>query len=61
MLFYARGVKDVRQTETHTAETLVPEPGAFEVEMANEKLTRRKSPGIYQIPVEKSRGLDNSL
>jgi len=30
----------------------VPELSAFEVEVAIEKLKRRKSPGIYQIPVE---------
>jgi hypothetical protein len=28
----------------------VPEPSAFEVEMAIEKLKRRKSPGTDQIP-----------
>jgi hypothetical protein len=27
-------VNDVRQTETHTADTLVPEPSASEIEMA---------------------------
>jgi len=32
------GVNDVRQTEIHTAEPLVPEPSAFEVELATEKL-----------------------
>jgi len=26
------GIKDVRQTEMHTAGTLVPEPNCFEVE-----------------------------
>jgi hypothetical protein len=48
------GVNNVRQTEVHMAEPLVPEPGAFEVEMemAIEKLKRRKSPGIGQIPAE---------
>jgi hypothetical protein len=40
------GVNDVRQTE-HTAQ-----PSAFEVEMAVEKLKRRKSPGIDQIATE---------
>jgi hypothetical protein len=30
----------------------VPEPSAFEVEMAIEKLRRLKSPGIDQIPAE---------
>ena len=29
-------VKDVRQAEIHTVEPLVPEPSAFEVEMAIE-------------------------
>jgi hypothetical protein len=46
------GVKDVRQTEIHTAETLVPEPSSFEVEIAIEKLKRYKSPGIDQIQAE---------
>jgi hypothetical protein len=30
------GVNDVRKTEIHTAEPLVPEPSAFEFEMAIE-------------------------
>jgi hypothetical protein len=46
------GVNDVRQTEIHTAEPLVPEPSNSEVEMASEKLKRHKSPGIDQIPAE---------
>jgi len=33
-------VNGVRQTETHTAEPLVPEPGAFEFELAIEKLKK---------------------
>jgi len=33
-------VNDVRQTEIHTAEPLVPEPRAFEFEMAIGKLKR---------------------
>jgi len=45
-------VNDVRQTEKHTAEPLVPEPSAFEVEMAIEKLKRHIPPGIDQIPAE---------
>jgi hypothetical protein len=40
------GDSDVKQTEIHTAEPLVPEPSAFDVEMAIEKLKRYKSPGI---------------
>jgi hypothetical protein len=45
-------VNDVRQTEIHTAEPLVPDPRALEVEIDIEKLKRHKSPGIDQIPVE---------
>ena len=36
----------------HTAEPLVPEPSAFEVELTVVKLKRRKSPGIDQISSE---------
>jgi len=43
---------DVRQTEIYTAEPLVPEPSAFEVEMAIGKLKGHKSPSIDQIPAE---------
>jgi hypothetical protein len=41
---------DVRQTEIHTSELLVPEPIALESEMAIGKLKRHKSPGTGQIP-----------
>jgi hypothetical protein len=41
-LLNVRGVNDVGQTEIHTAEPLVPEPSAFEVEMAVEKIKRHK-------------------
>jgi hypothetical protein len=30
----------------------VPEPSAFDVELANEKLKRHKSPGMDKIPAE---------
>jgi hypothetical protein len=46
------GVSDVRHAEIHTAEPLVPEPSALEVELAIEKLKSHKSPGIDNIPVE---------
>jgi hypothetical protein len=46
------GVNHVRQTEIHKAEPLVPEPSAFDVEMAVEKLKRHKSPGTNEIPAE---------
>ena len=42
-LLNVHGVHDVRQTETHTAEPLVPGPSAFEVELAIEKLKSHKS------------------
>ena len=51
-LLNVRGVHDVRQTETHTAEPLVPEPSASEVDLAIAKLKSHKSPGIDQISAE---------
>ena len=51
-LLNVHGVHDVRQTETHTVERLVPEPSAFEVMLAIEKLKSYKSPGIDQIPAK---------
>ena len=42
----------VRQAEIHTVEPLVPEPSAFEVELAIGKLKNHKSSGTDQIPVE---------
>jgi len=51
-LLNAHGVNDARQIATDTAEPLVPEPSAFEVEMAIGKLKSHKSPGIDQIPAE---------
>ena len=51
-LFNAHGVKDVGQAEIHTAEPLVPEPSAFEVELAIGKLKSHKSAGTDEIPAE---------
>jgi hypothetical protein len=48
----ANWVKDVRQTEIHAAEPLVPEPSASEVELAIEKLKSHKSLDTDQIPAE---------
>jgi hypothetical protein len=45
-------ISDVRHPEIHAAEPQVPEPSAFEVEMAIEKLRGHKSPAIDQIPAE---------
>jgi len=47
-LLNVHGVNDVRQTQIHTAEPLVPEPSAFEVELAKS----HKSQGIDQTPTE---------
>jgi len=51
-LFNVKGFSDVRQTETHTTELLLPEPSVFEFEMAIEKLKGHKSPGRDRIPAE---------
>jgi hypothetical protein len=51
-LLNVHAVDDVRQTEVHTAEPLVPEPSAFQVEMAIEKLKIQKSSGIDQITAQ---------
>ena len=46
------GVNNVRQTEIHTAEPLVPEPSAFKVELVTGKPKSHQSPGTDQIPPE---------
>ena len=46
------GVKEAGQVEIPTADPLVPEPSAFEVELAIDKLKNHKSPGIDEIPAE---------
>ena len=51
-LFNVHGVKDVGQTEIHTAEPLVPDPSSSEVQLAIDKLKSHKSPGIDQIPAQ---------
>jgi len=51
-LLNVHGVKDVKHREMHTAEPLVLEPSAFQIEMAIEKLKKHKSPGVDQIPAE---------
>ena len=44
-LFNVLVVSEVRQTELHTTEPLVPEMNAFEFEMVIEKLKVHQSPG----------------
>ena len=51
-LLNVHGINDVKQTEIHTAEPLVPGLSAFDVEMAIEELKSHKSPDIDQIPAE---------
>ena len=51
-LFNVHGVRDVGQVEIPTADPLVPEPSAFEVELAIDKVKNHKSPGIDEIPAE---------
>jgi hypothetical protein len=60
-LLNVHGVNDVRQTEIHTAEPLVPEPSSSEVEIAIEKMKKYKSPGIDQIPAELIQAVGNTL
>jgi hypothetical protein len=55
------GVNDVRQTEINTAESLVPQPSCFEVEIATDKFKRYKSPGTDQIPAEIIQAGGNTL
>jgi hypothetical protein len=43
MILNVHEVNDDRQTEIHTAELLMPEPSAFEDEMAIEKLKKHIS------------------
>jgi len=43
------GVNDVKQIEIYTVVPLVPEPSAFKVQTATEKLQRHKSLRFYQI------------
>jgi len=45
-------VSDFRQTEIPTAEPLLPEPSAFEIDMAIEMPKRHISPGTDRIPAE---------
>ena len=51
-LFNVHGADDVRQRVIYTAKPLVPEPSAFDIGMAIEKLKRYRSSGSHQIPAE---------
>ena len=47
-LFNVHGVKDVGQVEISIADPLVPEPSAFEIELAIDKLKNHKSPVLMK-------------
>ena len=51
-LFIVHGFKDVGQVAIPTAEPLVPQPSAFEIELAIDKPKSHKSPDIDEIPAE---------
>ena len=51
-LFNVHRVNYLRQTEIHTAEPMVPQPSAFESDMAIGKRKKHQLPGTDQIPVE---------
>ena len=51
-LLNIHGVNDIRQTELHTAEPLEPEPSAFVVEMATEKLKDTNHQALIKFPAE---------
>ena len=60
-LLNVHGVKDVGRVEIPTAESLVPEPSAFEVELAIDKLKSHKSPGIDEIKAELIKAGDGTI
>jgi hypothetical protein len=60
-LLNVHGVNDGGQVEIHIAEPLVPEPSAFEVEFAIEKLKSHKAPGVDQIPAELIKAGDGTI
>ena len=60
-LFNVHRFNYVRQTEIHTAETLVPESSSFEVQMSTEKLKRHKATGIDEIPEEFIKARDRKI
>ena len=57
---YCTWVNDGSHTEIHTAAPLVPEPSAFEDEMAIETL-QTQSPGIDHIPAELIQAGDRTI
>jgi hypothetical protein len=60
-LLNVHGINEVRQTEIHTDEPLVPERSSSGVEISIEKLKRYKSPGTDQIRSELIQAGGNTL
>ena len=60
-LLNIHGVNDGGQTEIQAAEPLVPEPSAFDFELAIEKLGSHKSPSIDQISAELIKAGDRTI
>ena len=54
-------VNDVRQTEINTAEPLVPEPTAFEFELAIVELSTQELPGSDEIPREMIKAVSRTI
>jgi hypothetical protein len=57
-LYNLHGVNYVRQAEIHAAEPLMPDPSAFEVKWAIEKLNCHKSRGADKIQAELKQGVE---
>jgi len=57
-LLNVHGFNDVRHTETHTAEPLMSEPSAFQIELATEKLKSHRSTGTAKIPARLKQGVE---
>jgi hypothetical protein len=60
-LFNVHDISDVRQTEMHTAEPVVPGPNSFKAEITIVKLQKCKSLGNDQIVVELIQAGGNTL
>ena len=60
-LFNVHGVKDVGQVEIPTADPLVPEPSAFEFQLAIDKVKSHKLPGFDEIQAELIKAGDGTI
>jgi hypothetical protein len=58
---YRHSVNDVRQTEIHTTEPLIPERSSAECETAIETVKRNESPDTDQIPAKLIQARGNTI